>query len=390
MAKKNGNSKTNLSKRAKTQARVGGKFAKKVTAAPNASPGINVPPVPEPARNLLPKVNYIALVVDGSGSMNIHKSRAAEVVNSQLQRIWEESRITGQTTRVIVVAFDDRHVIRHMSEGDKFSYPWMQGSTALWNAVWHGADELERLHKKDGNVDFAFTIITTTDGEENASHYAFPNLDASSFNSWVRSKIATDRWTFGFATPPGGRRVLESFGVHAGNITEWETTKAGFDRLEQQTRKAIGNIYVARSAGLTSTNTAQANLFAVDLSKQGSALKQAKWDPLENHFKSYKVEREMGIKPFLESKQGTFVEGEGYYELTKKELVQAYKDLVVQDKTTKKVLAGTPAKAAIGLPIGADHKVDPFNLGPYKIFVQSTSNNRKLVRGTEVLVVKRK
>jgi hypothetical protein len=41
----------------------------------------------------------------------------------------------------------------------------------------------------------------------------------------------------------------------------------------------------------------------------------------------------------------------------------------------------------IGLPANADAKVEPGNHANYDIFVQSTSVNRKLPRGTKLIVV---
>ena len=94
------------------------------------------------------------------------------------------------------------------------------------------------------------------------------------------------------------------------------------------------------------------------------------------------------IKAFAVKKFGAFTKGEIFYELSKKEKVQQYKQILVQDQKTGKFYRGwDKARKLLGLPDfqNGEIKVSPGTLGDFKVFVQSTSVNRKLVPGTTVV-----
>ena len=76
--------------------------------------------------------------------------------------------------------------------------------------------------------------------------------------------------------------------------------------------------------------------------------------------------------------------GAAFYQLTKTEKVQHYKRIVVREKATGKVFAGT-TRMMLGLPEGADLKIAPENHGDYEVYVQSTSVNRVLPIQTNFL-----
>ena len=107
--------------------------------------------------------------------------------------------------------------------------------------------------------------------------------------------------------------------------------------------------------------------------------------PVVNYrFTSWNVEKECDIKEFVESHNKTYLLGSAYYQLTKKELIQSHKDILVFDKISKSLYGGTSARSALNIPIGENIKVSPLNFMTYELFVQSTSVNRKLVRGTRL------
>lgn len=85
---------------------------------------------------------------------------------------------------------------------------------------------------------------------------------------------------------------------------------------------------------------------------------------------------------------GPYVKGCAFYQLTKPELVQKHKDLMVKEKTGRVLYGGQEVRKVLGLPEFQDGKVTPGNHANYDVFVQSTANNRKLVRGTTVMVRK--
>jgi len=65
--------------------------------------------------------------------------------------------------------------------------------------------------------------------------------------------------------------------------------------------------------------------------------------------------------------------------------VQDHKQIAIRDKKTGVIYSGVNARQMLGLPYHGTVKVVPGNHGAYDIFIQSTSVNRKLVKGTQVL-----
>jgi len=100
------------------------------------------------------------------------------------------------------------------------------------------------------------------------------------------------------------------------------------------------------------------------------------------------VPRETEIREFVVEKLGQYRVGDAFYQLTKKEMVQTQKALLLMEKGKGAIYGGPEARDLIGLPTGVNAKVEPGNHANYDIFVQSTSTNRKLVRGTKLLVRK--
>jgi len=102
-------------------------------------------------------------------------------------------------------------------------------------------------------------------------------------------------------------------------------------------------------------------------------------------FQVLSVPYEIDIKSFVESSGATFRKGRGFYQFTKSELVQEGKEVVLRDKLTGDMYTGSEAREMIGLPYGHRGQIHPKYLEGYEVFVQSTSNNRKLLRNTKFL-----
>jgi len=95
------------------------------------------------------------------------------------------------------------------------------------------------------------------------------------------------------------------------------------------------------------------------------------------------------IREFVERQGKPYVKGTCYYQLTKRETIQDYKEIAFYEKASGKVYAGTLAAARemLGLP-DLETRVSPDFNPLFDVFVQSTSVNRKLVPGTKLLVFK--
>lgn len=97
------------------------------------------------------------------------------------------------------------------------------------------------------------------------------------------------------------------------------------------------------------------------------------------------VDRDRTIMDFVEDQGLEFKKGRGFYELTKTVKVQSHKEIILQDRKSGDFFTGTHARDLLGLPQDEDASLKPLNLEKYKVFIQSTSVNRKLLGSTRFL-----
>ena len=96
------------------------------------------------------------------------------------------------------------------------------------------------------------------------------------------------------------------------------------------------------------------------------------------------VDEDCSIKTFVEGRGLAFKKGKGFYEFTKSETIGEKKEVVLMKKTTGELFEGEVARSIIGLTSG-DKKYKPSDIADYRVFIQSTSYNRKLIGGTGFL-----
>jgi hypothetical protein len=102
-------------------------------------------------------------------------------------------------------------------------------------------------------------------------------------------------------------------------------------------------------------------------------------------FQVLEVDTAMPIQEFARINGLMFMAGKGFYEFTKTETIQANKEIVLQHRETGDLFAGDQARVMLGLPIGEEARIRPTYLEEYRVFVQSTSYNRKLIGRTRFL-----
>jgi hypothetical protein len=329
--------------------------------------------------------NKIMLVLDRSGSMAGLCNAAIETTNALIRSIVDNAAKSEQITTVSLMQFGERSYepvffeqpaskVRSIGRGD---YLPTDHSTALLDAT---GDAIERLRTlPDANEkDVSLLVLVITDGEENSSQRFTP----FQLNELVKKVQSTDRWTLTFQLPRGNKRhFCQSFGVPEGNVAEWDTTEAGMAAASQQTQSSFGTYYAARANGQTCSR----GFFTTDLSEVKVTDLKKKLDDISAHVKAWKVERETEIRPFVEAQGVSYVKGSAFYQLTKDEKVQQYKMIAIKEKGKKAIYCGADARKMLGLPEVGEVKVRPGNHANFDIFVQSTSVNRKLVRGTTLL-----
>ena len=87
--------------------------------------------------------------------------------------------------------------------------------------------------------------------------------------------------------------------------------------------------------------------------------------------------------------KGVFNVGRGYYPLTKRETIQANKDILIMENTTGRVYGGFDAvRQLLNLPAGTDVTVKPDANPNYTVYVKSTANNRKLLTGWKLIYLR--
>lgn len=361
-------------------------------------------PVPVVAKPVVK--NYIGISRDHSASMNSIARPAARDYNSNIESIKSESAAENQNTIVSVVkcgsygitgneygrygrgsaVASNNGVVREIVNSNvnqlqplnEADYDTNYGSTPLFDSVGDLIEQFEAVADvNDPTV--SFVVIAITDGGENSSH----KWNARSIASKIQQLQATDRWTFVFRVPVGYKRQLTSLGIPDGNILEWAQTTRGVEVASIATNVAIRSFMKSRSAGLTSSKS----FYTTDLGGVSKQTIRAKLVDISPEVQFFDVASVAAIKPFVEKKTGkSYVAGTAFYQLMKKEdEVQDYKQIALRDKKAGKVYSGVEARNILGLPHNGTVKVAPGNHAGYDIFIESTSVNRKLIPGTQVL-----
>ena len=334
--------------------------------------------------------NYVGISRDHSGSMGGIALAAGRDYNDNIASIKEGAIEHNIDTIVSVVkcgAGRPASVVREVVNSNvQMLKPIEDGeyiadgnSTPLFDSV---GDLIEQLQAVPDAADpeVSFIVMVITDGEENSSK----KWSGASISRKIKELQATDRWTFVFRVPRGGRRTLVGYGIPDGNILEWDQTTKGVQAATVATRSAVKSFYAARATGVKSTDKFYADLSTVSIKEVQTALVD-----ISGQVDVYvvgKANAGVQIRDFVEAQGVTFSKGCAFYQLSKTEEVQDYKQIVIRDKQKGAVYSGFAARDMLGLPQSGTCKLAPGQHGQYEIFIQSTSVNRKLVENTNVLV----
>jgi len=335
--------------------------------------------------------NYIGISRDHSGSMRSISLSAGRDYNNTISSIKQESERHNIDTIVSVVecgvgrsGIVRRDVVNSnvtaLKPIEDYSYIADGYSTPLFDSVGELIALLESVPDKN-DPDVSFLVMIITDGEENSSK----KWTANSLTRKIQELQATDRWSFIFRVPRGGRRRLRMLGIPDGNILEWDQTEQGMQASSQATCAAFTSYYSDRSLGKTSTQK-----FYTDLSDISINDVQNNLQDISKSIQTFRVktsEHGIQIRDFVEKKIKTpMVKGTAFYQLSKTEKVQEYKKIIIRDRIKGHVYSGSAARHMLGLPQYGEIKLIPGTHGQYDVFIQSTSVNRKLVADTDVLL----
>lgn len=331
-------------------------------------------------------INHIALVLDASLSMTPHRNELIKVADTQIEYLARRSKELNQETRITVYTFSsvsnysetpdikclvyDKDVLRVPSIAGLYE---AKGATPLIDATLLALNDLELTPEKYGEHSFLMYVLT--DGEENISHASASEL---------QRKIANlpDHWTLATFVPNQiGVREAKIHGFPKENIAVWDTSSAaGIKEVGERIRQTTETFMQNRSKGIRSSR----NLFSMDtpsVSQIDHTLNSLHY----GQFRLLDVEEDEAIASFVERKlYRPYKSGEAYYQLMKTETIQPQKEVAIF--ANSRVYVGREARQLLGLP-DYEIKVKPSSFPGYTIFVQSTSVNRKLIRGTQLLIL---
>lgn len=342
-------------------------------------------------------INHIVLVLDASSSMiGTAATQLVKVADNQIAYLAQRSKELDQETRVTVYQFGsdgesnyrnrsygrppskveclvyDKDVLRVPSIAQVY-HAW--GNTPLIDATVLALDDLAMTPEKYG--EHSFLVYVLTDGKEN---------DSKSDAWYLSRKISAlpEHWTLAAFVPDQiGVHEAKRFGFPAQNIAVWDaTTVAGVEEVGGTIRAATESFMQARSQGIRGTR----NLFTLATPKLSEVKK--KLTPLHpGQYRLYNVGSEAArIDEFIEAEtRRAYRRGEGYYQLVKRETIQPQKEVAIMG--SKGLFIGAAARELLGLPANDDVRVSPGDNSEYDVYVQSTSNNRKLVPGQKLLVL---
>lgn len=327
--------------------------------------------------------NHVNYILDGSGSMSHLKDEVVKLFDNQIRFLVKKSKEMDQETRVSVYLFSNNDVKCLVWDSDCLRLPsienlyYTNGNTNLIDATLKSIEDLKLIPEL--YTDHAFITFLATDGAENSSNHT-----ANDLSNVI--KTLKDNWTLAILVPDqSSANEAKKHGFPVENISIWDTTSAkGVEEVSRVVISATDTFFQNRAVGIRGTK----NLFKVNVAGVSSDTVRDSLDALpKNNYEILNVDKDSSISDFIISKVGMFAKGKGFYELTKPETVQGNKSIIIQNRISKNLYSGVNARKLLGLP-DYEIRVSPENFGNYKIFVQSNSSNRKLLKKTQLVVLK--
>ncbi|SRR6266704_1362070 len=349
-------------------------------------------------------IHHHTFLLDSSGSMASHRTAVPEVMDAHIKALASDSRNhPNEETRVSVFAFSspgwghvdyecllyDMDVLRVPSIKGMYR---ISGGTALCDNMIRTLNDLAALPVKYGKHYHLLWLVS--DGEElHSTHQGRVNLAP------LIMKLP-DYYTIAAFTPSAsGKHFLSRYGIPQGNISIWDPTQENaIEEIGYAIASATSSYQSTIRSSIASSVT---NLFEMN-APRAADLKRSltPMTPGSYYFENVDLEdlvqvQNARIDQFMELKTGKgYAPGLAYYEMTKRERIQEYKKIAVAiwdpKENREDVYVGPQVRAKLGLPETGEVRVSPgkWQGKGYKVYILSTSNNRKLVPGTRVLVMR--
>lgn len=330
--------------------------------------------------------DYVAILVDSSSSIAQY-GFTEHMFNALLEQDANLRKLASEPDRDVVFhyyTFADETKRLSSDPAPRRSDYKPFGNTNLYGAIVEAINDLDKYNV--GSTEQSFLIVAITDGEHNQAYYLNGIRNGKFETKPVRDLIeqltSRGNWTFVGICPKGRESNMTDIGIPIGNIDGFNVHDASeYKRFSGDTVAATQSYSLARTQGARSTST-----FFTDASK----VKVDDLVEVGHLFKKYTVPREMRLDTLIEYERGSFEKGKTFYQLTKPEKLASGREILLRDKNTKTIY-GDPVgligqvRGKLGLPTTGDIRVKPGNHAGFDIFVLSKSDNRLLVRGTDVL-----
>ena len=340
-------------------------------------------------------INHVALVLDRSGSMTGLAKNVVDVVDRQIKTLAQQSSDFNQETRATVYQFGDdieclyydRDVNRFSSIKNKYR---IDGMTALVSATLKAIEDLQKTATIYGK--HTFLVFVVTDGAENAS----TRQDLTRFKSFMQQ--LPEEFSVALLVPDRRSKITcANMGYPVDNIEVWDPTAKGLEEVSQKLQNVTRSYMHSKS--LDASFKGSKSLFDLNPGAVKKALKKGSLKPLvKKEYRVYRVlnlnhpeffdrhgNQKMYIKPFYERVSGyEYERGTVFYQPTKPVDVQPAKRVLIRDKATGDVFAGDAARQLLNLP-NTHYKLDPVKNPDYDVFIESTSDNRILFAGTDII-----
>jgi hypothetical protein len=199
---------------------------------------------------------YVAFVLDQSGSMKDIRQAAIDAFNEQLQTLRKESGADIKTLVTVTkfnedIELGESKILATVKDLNESTY-MPDGLTALFDAMGDTVLQVAKQYKEDDS-DAAVLFVVITDGIENAS----TRYNQQRIKSMVEELEKTDRWTFTFlaANQNPLETAVAGMGMKAGNVMAFMSTEKGMSSASTSMSASTSSYMASRKMRETTTDT---------------------------------------------------------------------------------------------------------------------------------------
>ena len=203
--------------------------------------------------------NYVAIVLDESGSMGVIRNEIIDAFNQQVEVI--KSYGNDMDTSVSLVTFDTTVNKPKIWDKPESSLKAITtddyrpgGMTALNDAIGFTIDELQKVSDINDPLT-SFLLIVLSDGEENAST-KYPGMYNKNIANKIKEVQKTDRWSVTFiGANQDMDKLSKQLNIPKGNVALFDASAAGVKKASFTVSMGLNTYYSSRRLGNTNTQS---------------------------------------------------------------------------------------------------------------------------------------